>query len=157
MNVFLDLYPLPEIDSMQKIDDKTLPRTPVGKESSTTLSSRQKKKNEKYRWTQPENQRYIRFVAKNSALFSLSFKEKKNLQINKKMSLTVKSRSPSQCHTHHQKMMMKYGSIEAIVNTNPLPAPKLVSLAEAKVEAIQKIQESPFMLSCGNEDSKIIW
>lgn len=116
MNVFLDLYPLHEMDTPIKSAEKALTKPSGAKEGSNGRTNRPQRKNEKYRWTQPENQRYIRFLAKNSALFSLSFKEKKNLQINKKMSFTVKSRTPSQCHTHHQKMMMKYGSIEAIVS-----------------------------------------
>jgi hypothetical protein len=32
------------------------------------------------------------------------------------MSKKVKSRNSTQCHTHHQKMMAKYGSIEEIIS-----------------------------------------
>lgn len=32
------------------------------------------------------------------------------------MSKKVKTRSPQQCHSHHQKMIKKYGSIDNIVS-----------------------------------------
>jgi len=31
------------------------------------------------------------------------------------MSAKIKSRSPQQCHSHHQKMIKKYGSIKKIL------------------------------------------
>jgi hypothetical protein len=51
----------------------------------------------------------------NSRLFELSLSEKKNLRINVLMSKKVKTRSSQQCHSHHQKMMKKYGSIEILL------------------------------------------
>jgi hypothetical protein len=51
----------------------------------------------------------------NSRLFELSLSEKKNLRINVLMSKKVKTRSSQQCHSHHQKMMKKYGSIETLL------------------------------------------
>jgi len=32
------------------------------------------------------------------------------------MSKAVKSRDASQCHSHHQKMLLKYGTVEEIIN-----------------------------------------
>lgn len=32
------------------------------------------------------------------------------------MSKKVKTRSPQQCHSHHQKMIKKYGTIDNIIN-----------------------------------------
>jgi hypothetical protein len=31
------------------------------------------------------------------------------------MSKSVKSRTPQQCHSHHQKMIKKYGCVETII------------------------------------------
>ncbi len=34
------------------------------------------------------------------------------------MSQKVKTRNPSQCHTHHQKMIRKYDNIEGIIENH---------------------------------------
>lgn len=38
--------------------------------------------------------------------------EKKMLKVNIMMSKRVETRTATQCHTHHQKVMMKYGTID---------------------------------------------
>jgi hypothetical protein len=48
-------------------------------------------------------------------MFSLSLSEKKNLRVNVMMSKKVKSRNAQQCHSHHQKMIKKYGDLQAII------------------------------------------
>lgn len=50
-------------------------------------------------------------------LFDLSVSEKKNLRVNVMMSKKIKTRTPQQCHSHHQKMVKKYGGHEGIVRT----------------------------------------
>lgn len=49
-------------------------------------------------------------------LFDLSPKERKDIKINVLISRTVKTRMPSQCHSHHQKMMIKHSSIKNIID-----------------------------------------
>jgi hypothetical protein len=41
--------------------------------------------------------------------------ERKIQKTNLRLSKCVKTRTPTQCHTHHQKMMVKYGSIATII------------------------------------------
>jgi hypothetical protein len=48
-------------------------------------------------------------------MFSLSLKTKKQFGVQKMLSKVVKTRTPVQCRSHHQKMIKKYGSIEAIL------------------------------------------
>jgi len=52
---------------------------------------------------------------KSHKLFELNVEEKRRLKVNVKMSQAVKSRTPIQCHSHHQKMLKKYGSICGII------------------------------------------
>lgn len=47
------------------------------------------------------------------------------------MSKKVKTRSPQQCHSHHQKMIKKYGTIDNIINDVQNKAGKE---SEAKVD-----------------------
>ncbi len=55
------------------------------------------------------------FLKREKCLFSLSVEMKKKIKINVLMSKAIKSRTPIQCHTHHQKMIKKYESIEEIL------------------------------------------
>lgn len=52
---------------------------------------------------------------KHRSFFDYSKEKKREICINKLIGKAVKTRTPTQCHTHHQKMMAKYGSIEAII------------------------------------------
>lgn len=45
----------------------------------------------------------------------LSIAERKKLKINVLMSNYIKTRNPEQCRSHHQKMMIKYGTLENIL------------------------------------------
>jgi hypothetical protein len=38
------------------------------------------------------------------------------VKINVKMSQKIRTRKPAQCRSHNQKMLIKYGSIENIIN-----------------------------------------
>lgn len=68
-----------------------------------------------YYWNMDENRRYLDFLRAHAGVFDLSVSEKKNMRVNVMMSKKVKSRTPQQCHSHHQKMMKKYGSIPNIL------------------------------------------
>lgn len=61
--------------------------------------------------------------------------ERKQQKTNLKLSKYVKTRTPTQCHTHHQKMMVKYGSIERIVTEMTLKFGRLEALRGKKITA----------------------
>ena len=65
------------------------------------------KKNEKlnYNWNETEKRRYVKFLMRNMQLFDLSREERKKRKINVLMSKAIKTRSSTQCQTHHQKMI----------------------------------------------------
>ena len=44
-----------------------------------------------------------------------SVEQKKKFRVNVLMSKMVKSRTSTQCHTHHQKMIKKYATVENII------------------------------------------
>jgi hypothetical protein len=50
-----------------------------------------------------------------SFLFSLSVEEKRKTKVNIQMSRAVKTKNAIQCHSHHQKMVKKHGSVEAVI------------------------------------------
>jgi hypothetical protein len=57
----------------------------------------------------------MEFLIANPGLFELSINLKKNLRVNVMMSKKVKSRSSQQCHSYHQKMILKHGSIDGVI------------------------------------------
>lgn len=59
--------------------------------------------------------------------------ERKRQKTNLKLSKYVRTRTPSQCHTHHQKMMIKYGSIERIITEMSLKFERLEGLRVRKI------------------------
>ena len=75
------------------------------------------KKSTTYYWSITENRNYVKFLIKHGGLLSLSALERKQKKVNLLMSKQVKTRTPTQCHTHHQKMMARYGSIEVIIDS----------------------------------------
>lgn len=72
-------------------------------------------KENQYNWNDTENRRYINFLINHGDLLTLPNEEKKKRKVNVIMSRAVQSRNSTQCHTHHQKMIAKYGSIEAVI------------------------------------------
>lgn len=58
----------------------------------------------------------MNFLRANEALFTASKIERKHKKINILMSEHVKSRSPAQCRSHHQKMSKHHGSTESIID-----------------------------------------
>lgn len=67
-------------------------------------------------WSLEENIRYKTFLRNNQNLFELTLKKRKEIKINIKMSRFVKTRTSSQCRSHHQKMLIYHGSNQAIID-----------------------------------------
>jgi len=66
-------------------------------------------------WGPAEQKKYVRFLVNKKELFEMGVQERKKAGIHRKMSKVIKGRNPSQCRSHHQKMLVKYGSIDAII------------------------------------------
>lgn len=74
----------------------------------------QKKFNESF-WSDEENLTYMRFLEESGHLFDSNWAQRKNIKINVLMSEYIKTRSPLQCRSHHQKMMKFHHSIPQII------------------------------------------
>ena len=48
-------------------------------------------------------------------IFELTLLEKKRLKVNVMLSKKIPSRTSTQCHSHHQKMVLKYGTVDNII------------------------------------------
>jgi hypothetical protein len=72
----------------------------------------------KYHWTESEHYKYLQFLEKESALFNLSIADKKRKRIHEMMSKKIKSRNSHQCRSHHQKMLIKWRTIEGILQSH---------------------------------------
>jgi hypothetical protein len=87
-------------------------------EKNSTIQKRKKciltKRDENYYWKAAENERYLEFVRENIQWFRLTYKERVHVKINVLMSQAVGTRTAHQCHSHHQKMLRKVGSLEAL-------------------------------------------
>lgn len=66
-------------------------------------------------WSLKENVLYKQFLIENAALFQLSLREKKRIRINVLLSEFIQARDPSQCRSHHQKMLKYHGDIPKII------------------------------------------
>jgi hypothetical protein len=66
-------------------------------------------------WSISENAAYMYFLEAHSWLFERSNSDRRLLKINVLMSLWVKTRSPDQCRSHHQKMMKYHSDIPTII------------------------------------------
>jgi len=62
-----------------------------------------------------ENIKYIEFIKKNLVIVEQTIENKGKNKINKRMSKYMKSRSPQQCRSHHQKMLKYHLSIKGII------------------------------------------
>jgi hypothetical protein len=79
------------------------------------MISKTTKEKTKYHWSEIEQMRYIKCLDSRRKLFDLTAPEKNKIGVHKIMSRYVKVRNSAQCRSHHQKMIKKYGSIEAII------------------------------------------
>jgi hypothetical protein len=68
-----------------------------------------------YRWTEEQQKKYVHFLAENISLFKMNYLDKMNLKVHVRMSRFIPNRNSYQCRSHHQKMMVKYGSIENLI------------------------------------------
>jgi len=84
----------------------------------------------------------------------LPLKQKKKMRINVTMSKKIKTRSPEQCHSHHQKMMKKFGSIKNIINAMGNSS---INLNKPKSTLEVKIEEDPINASDVPEKEGIKW
>lgn len=76
-------------------------------------------------WTDSENFLYLHFLKEFGGLFDSDWQQRKSLRINVAMSQHVKTRSPLQCRSHHQKMMKFHKDIPHIVeHLSKLQAPQ---------------------------------
>ncbi len=64
-----------------------------------------------HKWSTEENIKYVKFLAKNKQKFVGQDKTKR-YRIFNKMALHLKTRNATQCRTHHQKMLLKYKTLE---------------------------------------------
>ena len=62
-----------------------------------------------------ENIKYIEFIKKNLVIVEQTIENKGKNKINKRMSKYMKSRSPQQCRSHHQKMLKYHLNIKGII------------------------------------------
>jgi len=69
-----------------------------------------------YHWTHIEQKKYVNYIAEHKKIFELPLKDKKAKGIHQKMSKYMQTRTSIQCRSHHQKMLSKFGSLDAIVN-----------------------------------------
>lgn len=83
----------------------------IKKETQT----RKKRRFNKSLWTLQENMKYVRFLQDNRELFTSTKENRRMLKINKMISLSIGTRSPDQCRSHHQKMVKYHDSIEGII------------------------------------------
>jgi hypothetical protein len=66
-------------------------------------------------WSEKEKKKYVNFLAKKKHFFELSLSSRKAKGIHVKMSKVIISRTSSQCRSHHQKLIAKYGTVENII------------------------------------------
>ena len=68
----------------------------------------------KGKWTKIEQKAYILFLEENKQEMG-SKSSRKSQKVFLKMSLLVKTRSPDQCRSHHQKVLKYHGKIDEII------------------------------------------
>ena len=66
-------------------------------------------------WRTAEQRKYVNFIVRYKNLFTLSLKEKKTHKVYSRMSKYIRGRTDSQCRSHHQKMLIKFETIEGII------------------------------------------
>ena len=68
-----------------------------------------------FHWTFHQQRKYVLFLENNRSLFDLSLKDKKKKGIHSLLSKAIKNRTPTQCRSHHQKMLEKFKNVENII------------------------------------------
>ena len=67
-------------------------------------------------WTHDETRLYMNFLDHYRKKFGCEEKRRKCTIFNR-LSEAINTRTPDQCRSHHQKMQLKYGSLESIVDS----------------------------------------
>ena len=132
-------WPQPAPPDTEKKDSVEAPTEKKAKAptKATPLIKRKSKKNHlNYYWSVDENRRYCDFLMRYPNIFSLPTNQKKNMRVNVMMSKKVKTRNPQQCHSHHQKMVKKYGSIAEITTV-------MARELDMHVSETPKLEEDP--------------
>ncbi|CAK80539.1 unnamed protein product (macronuclear) [Paramecium tetraurelia] len=93
--------------SEQRIESKSTIQSVEQNHNQKTQIKKTRRKNSKKiynkgHWTQKEHRLYLQFIETNKEIMMKS-DMKKQEKIFKQMSIVIKSRSPSQCRSHHQK------------------------------------------------------
>ncbi|CAD8091582.1 unnamed protein product [Paramecium sonneborni] len=94
----LDQQPIESKSTMQQVEQNQIKEKKINK----TRKKNSKKTYNNGHWTHKEHKLYMQFIEKNKEIMMKS-DMKKQEKIFKQMSLIIKSRSPSQCRSHHQK------------------------------------------------------
>ena len=66
-------------------------------------------------WTVEENKKYLEFLNEHRQIYESSEKVRWASKINKTLSSYVTTRKPSQCRSHHQKMLIRHRDIDGII------------------------------------------
>lgn len=121
MNFFVDIeYPQPSA-SLPSSPQLTLPHDYQIAPSIPKICRRNLKTSNTdpgFHWTPIEQKRYVHFLLEHCADFALPLAEKRKKKLHVIMSKYIKMRDPSQCRSHHQKMMTKFKSIQAIIQNH---------------------------------------
>lgn len=109
----------PKSSHFDKIFSETVEDSEDGLRNTALSPARHRKppKCAPYNWSDYENKKYVQFLAEFQKLLQLPPKERKLHKLNLKMSRRIKTRNHVQCRTHHQKMMEKFGSVGAIIQS----------------------------------------
>ena len=123
MNVFADIEtPLQsnheEQSSMTLKMKKRKSRAFTKKTRTDVWKPTQSRKIEQYHWSKAEHELYLMFLRKNKKLFSLSLERRKVIKPHVLMGEYISTKSSKQCRSHHQKMMIKYETIDEILKSS---------------------------------------
>ena len=87
-----------------------------------------------YHWSIKQSLKYLLFLRKNQTLFELPLKYRKTQGIMVQISRYLKSKTSDQCRSHHQKMMVRYGSLDNLIRKGTKDAMKLLSKFDREQE-----------------------
>lgn len=89
------------------------------------------------------------FLEAHNWLFERSNSDRRLLKINVLMSLWVKTRSPDQCRSHHQKMMKYHSDIPNII------AHIRTCMDETKIRGLIKMEHEEVKMEDGGEEDSV--
>ena len=73
------------------------------------------KKNNWGIWKNQENQKYEKFLSKHIKIISDNIVIRRKKKIHVLMSKSIKTRTPQQCRSHHQKMLKSHQTVLGII------------------------------------------